>query len=82
MLLEDFAGELDRPIKSLDILEETLELMIEEEIQANEASRRVLAVLFAIKQVIESLTDLHEKYNNIIEKEYEKMRADKAIFKI
>lgn len=78
MLLEDFVGELDRPIKSLDVLGEDLEIMIEENIQTNEETKKVLSVLFAMQCVIKEIIDLHEKYNGIIKKEYEKIRAAKA----
>ncbi len=78
MLLEDFAMELDRPLRSLDILEDMIELMIEEDFRANKATEKVLALLYTLRCTIKSIQNLHEKYNNIIEKEYEKMRAAKA----
>lgn len=78
MLLEDFAGELDRPIKSLDVLGEDLEIMIEETIQTNEETKKVLSVLYAMQCVIREIIDLHKKYNGIIKEEYEKIRAAKA----
>lgn len=78
MLLEDFAGELNRPIRALNILAEEIEIMIEENIQTNEETKKVLSVLFAMKCVIKETINLHKKYNNLIDKEYEKIRAAKA----
>lgn len=75
MLLEDFAGELERPIKSLDILEDMIEIMIEENLQSNEETKKVLALLYTMRCTIESIQKLYEKYNNIIEKEYEKIKG-------
>lgn len=75
MLLEDFVGELDRPIKSLDVLEDMIELMIEENLQSNEETKKVLALLYTMRCTIESIQKLYEKYNNMVEKEYEKIKG-------
>lgn len=75
MLLEDFVGELDKPIWSLDILENVIELTIEEEMRYSEETKKLSALLYTLRCVIYSLKELHKKYNNIIDEEYEKMKA-------
>ena len=78
MLLEDFVGELDRPIRSLGILGEELEIMLE----TNEETKKVLALLYAIQCTIKSIQNLHKKYNDIIDQEYAKIKAAKAALQI
>lgn len=78
MLLEDFAGELDRPLKALSILEDMIELTIEDEMKCSEETRKILALLYTLRCTISSLNKIHAKYNIIIDKGYEKIRAAKA----